>query len=344
MKEKRMNAPRKLFFLALGFSFFLSMFYFSYSQKHIPAPDKEMVKMLTNQKYLERQKEAEEKMKVEGKVWKEYEEMLKNPLTVPYITHTFDPENGNITVPIEKPFLFLHVPKTAGSTLSAVFKRNEKPSKFLHTWAQPKYNDMARVAQKDTVFGHFRYGLHFYFSRPCTYMTVLREPIDRVVSHYYYHRQHKKDPGHAFAMNHTFEEWIRLSPAGNNDQTRSVSGIRSEFNITEKTLDMATQHLRRMAIVGLTENYHETLMLLKYIAGFTIVKYRPVNKGVKRPKVDDVPEATIELIKKHNWADIELYKLGKEIFEKQLSLMPPQYHSDLKQFNKLMTKKRPKFN
>jgi len=340
-----MNSSRKLFFMALGFSFFLSMFYFSYSQKHIPAPDRDVITILNNEKYLERQKEAEEKMRIEAKVRKEYEDVLSTttPLPVPYITHYFDKRSGNITVPIQKPFLFLHVPKTAGSTLSAVFKRNEKPSKFLHTWAQPKYNDMARVALKDTVFGHFRYGLHFYFNRNCTYMTVLREPIDRVVSHYYYHRQHKKDPGHIFAMNHTFDEWIRLSPAGNNDQTRSLSGIRSEFNISKKTLDMAMHHLRRMAIVGLTEEYHETLMLLKYIAGFTIVKYRPVNKGVKRPKVDDVPEATIELIKKHNWADIELYKLGKEIFEKQLSVMPPQYHKDLKQFDKLMTKKRPKF-
>ncbi len=48
--------------------------------------------------------------------------------------------------------------------------------------------------------------------------------------------------------------------------------------------------MRRMAVVGLTERYHETLMMLKYVAGLTIVKYRSINKGVKRPKLADVPQ------------------------------------------------------
>ena len=30
-------------------------------------------------------------------------------------------------------------------------------------------------------------------------------------------------------------------------------------------------------------------MLLKHIAGLNIARYRPVNKGVKRPKLADVP-------------------------------------------------------
>jgi hypothetical protein len=45
----------------------------------------------------------------------------------------------------------------------------------------------------------------------------------------------------------------------------------------------------QMAVVGLTEKYHESLMLLKYIGGLTITRYRSVNKGVKRPKLADVP-------------------------------------------------------
>jgi len=284
-----------------------------------------------------RLKSQEEKGVLEGKLEEDFDN--RTPLRVPYITHTFSPD-GNITEPIKKPYLFLHLAKTAGSTLSSVFKRSERPSKFTHTWAQPKLQDMPKIAAKDVVFGHFRYGLHYYFNRTCTYMTVLRDPVDRVVSHYYYHRQHKKDPGHQFAMNRTFEQWIRDSPAGNNEQTRQVSGLRSQFNITERTLDMAMYHLRQMAIVGLTERYHETLMLLKHIAGLTITRYRPVNRGVKRPKIDDVPASTVELIKQHNWADIELFKLAKEIFEKQLEKMPPKYFRDLDEFDRVMSKKK----
>lgn len=283
------------------------------------------------------EKSQSEKVVLERRIVEDYKK--RTPLEVPYITHTFN-EDGNITVPLKKPFLFLHLAKTAGSTLSSVFKRSERPTKFTHTWAQPKMQDMPNIANKDTVFGHFRYGLHYYFNRSCTYMTVLRDPIDRVVSHYYYHLQHKKDPGHAFAMNRTFEQWIKDSPAGNNEQTRQVSGLRSQFNLTDEMFDIASYHMRQMAVVGLTEKYHETLIMLKYIAGSKITRYRAVNRGVKRPKLDQVPPETIELIKKHNWADIKLYELGKEIFEKQLEAMPPSYHTDLAEFNKLMVSRK----
>lgn len=51
----------------------------------------------------------------------------------------------------------------------------------------------------------------------------------------------------------------------------------------------------------------------------------------------------MELIKKHNWADIELYKLGKEIFEKQIEQMPDSFFDDLEAFKKLMSKKKQKY-
>eukprot|EP00026_Physarum_polycephalum_P005441 Phypoly_transcript_05475.p1 GENE.Phypoly_transcript_05475~~Phypoly_transcript_05475.p1 ORF type:complete len:375 (+),score=19.68 Phypoly_transcript_05475:39-1163(+) len=343
---------RRLFLVIVGFCVVLSLHYFSLtrSSEILPNQPHSDKVILTDSQSLDLQ----EKARLEAKIWKEKAQAEKpilearirkdyenrTPLPFPYITHTFD-ENGNITKPIKKPYLFLHVAKTAGSTLSSVFKRSERPSKFSHTWAHPKLQDMPKMATKDIVFGHFRYGLHYYFNRTCTYMTVLRDPIDRVVSHYYYHIQHKKDPGHLFAMNRTFEEWIRDSPAANNEQTRVLSGMRSEFNISERTLDMAMYHMRTFAVVGLTEKYHETLMLLKHIAGLTVTRYRPINKGVKRPKLADVPPETVELIKKHNWADIELYKLAKEIFEKQIEQMPDKYFADLEEFERVMSKKKP---
>jgi len=173
-------------------------------------------------------------------------------------------------------------------------------------------------------------------------MTVLRDPVDRVISHYYFHRQNEGDPGHILAVNHTFEEWLQLSPAGNNDQVRYISGISTQFHVTNRTLDLALHHLRGMAVVGLTERYHETLFLLKYIAGLRVTRYKSVNKGRRRPSLDEVPPETVELIKKHNWADIELYRLGKEIFEKQISAMPKSFFADVEDFNRQMT--RPKTN
>lgn len=350
MRPQR-NLIRNLFSVIIGFCVLLSLYYVTLTSSEaiegststdvrppyntiISDKDREL-----QEKRYWKDKALEEKYIIEDRIWKDYHDRV--PLERPYITHYFN-EKGNITHPLQKPFLFLHVAKTAGSTLSSVFKRSERPTKFTHTWAHPKIQDMPSIIQKDIVFGHFRYGLHYYFNRSCTYMTVLRDPIDRVVSHYYYHRQHKKDPGHDFAMNRTFEQWIIDSPAGNNEQTRQLSGLRTQFNITEEILDMAMYHMRQFAVVGLTEKYHETLIMMRHIAGLKVTRYRAVNKGVKRPKLADVPEATVELIKQRNWADIELYKLAKEIFEKQLEVMPPQYATDLAAFEILMKQKKSK--
>lgn len=345
-----MISARKLFLVAVGFCILLSLHYLSLTSDILP-PDpsggpgsppiiKPKPELTSSEEYQWWKDKAQvEKGILEARIREDYRK--SKPLAKRFITHDFD-ENGNITKPVAKPYLLIHVAKTAGSTLSAVFKRSEKPSKFTHTWAHPKLQDMPKIAQKDMVFGHFRYGLHYYFNRTCNYMTVLRSPIDRVVSHYYYHLQHKKDPGHLFAKNRTFEEWIRDSPAGNNEQTRVISGMRSEFNLSQETLDMAKYHLRTFAVVGLTEEYHKTLMLLKYIGGLSIARYRAINKGVKRPKLADVPPATVELIKQRNWADIQLYELAKEIFDTQLEHMPESFTTDLEKFEALMSKSNKK--
>src|SRR5690606_35587137 len=36
------------------------------------------------------------------------------------------------------------------------------------------------------IQGHTNFGIHQYLSQPCTYITFLRHPVSRVVSHYHY--------------------------------------------------------------------------------------------------------------------------------------------------------------
>jgi len=57
--------------------------------------------------------------------------------------------------------------------------------------------------------------------------------------YYHFHLQDPQDPAHEFAKTHTFEEWLDLSDAAQNEMTKSLSGIRSEFYPSEESFEMA---------------------------------------------------------------------------------------------------------
>ncbi|MDD5044123.1 MAG: sulfotransferase family 2 domain-containing protein [Candidatus Omnitrophica bacterium] len=104
-------------------------------------------------------------------------------------------------------YIFLHVPKCAGSTFVKHIKNNfdaegainlypNQPTnyavggyEYLKTHLEVKpYLELLDKSIKDKIkiiYGHgVCYGIHEYFDKDCRYATFLRNPIDRVLSNY----------------------------------------------------------------------------------------------------------------------------------------------------------------
>jgi hypothetical protein len=98
--------------------------------------------------------------------------------------------------PTEKTVFFLHIPKCAGTTLTEeIIKKQFKPPQliiFYEGGTQVLIDRLKKMPGKEQkkikcIAGHFAFGIHrFYTARPCTYITLLRDPVERVISHYYY--------------------------------------------------------------------------------------------------------------------------------------------------------------
>jgi hypothetical protein len=200
------------------------------------------------------------------------------------------------------------------------------------------------------------FGLHQYLSVPATYITMLRDPVDRVVSHYYFVL---KTPSHylhqAVARERMgLEDFVRsgLSTELTNDQTRLISGVEkvntrlldgeerrtlraSREPVTREILETAKRNLREhFAAVGLFKSFDESLLLFKKVLGWGGIYYvrRNVTKG--RPRVRQIPRQARAVIEKYNEMDMELYEYARQRFEEAIREQGAEFERELRSFRR----------
>ena len=221
---------------------------------------------------------------------------------------------------------YVHVPKTGGTTLASFLNniyrsdeiyrihRNESSKQLRRFKAAMKKPDGLRL-----VHGHFDLSLSRWLPPDTRYFTVLRNPIERAISHYYHYRRVVNDPIHGLAMRSTLLEWIsaRGLKEMDNGQTRRLSG---QLNVPigdvgEETLEIAKRNLLRFAVVGLTERFQESQVLLHRAFHWPIYQWPPRNVDGNRAARAELDAATLRAIEKNNRYDIELYEFARKLFE-----------------------------
>lgn len=223
---------------------------------------------------------------------------------------------------------FLHIPKAAGSTLTAIIKQNYDPERVLSIDSKFNENEYfqnlpASLRESyDVVCGHFSFGIHRYVNKPCTYMTILREPVARTISDYFFRLSIFEEYKQISLLEFIAKPYTMLT---DNGMTRWLSGVRDTVEyggIKKEHLLQAKENLRcNFSAVGITEMFNESMALFKAIYQWRNIEHAPVNVTKPHKERHNISRHIQKKIEEFNCYDVELYNFGKTIF-RNLILKP----------------------
>ena len=277
--------------------------------------------------------------------------------------------------------IFLHIPKTAGTTLRDLIRRQYGPDECLllrprqHHRAEyfrylngegplPPMNpegpareyllklaELApeRLARLRMVMGHLWFGVHEGLPGPSSYLTILRDPIERVLSMY---QQRVVGQSLERGLGLTVEEWARSERDldMDNEQTRRLASHPPGINgltasATPAMFDSAVANLReQFAVVGSTERFDLSLLAMGRTFGWRKLAYLPARVSSGRPRAENLPDDVLALLRRHNEYDLELQRVGRDLLDEQverLGLDPQKDVAALRRRNTLYRRTRP---
>lgn len=274
-------------------------------------------------------------------------------------------KRNSVHTPLGPVAIYHHIAKTGGTSLRRVVRANYKgkallewygPNRGSVAWWQTHYHALPpeRKAAIQCIAAHSAHYIIPVIDRPFRVFTLVRDPVDRVVSLYYFVRglaAHGKGKGaemgraleslgwdleaiyrHLGEQDGLTPEQIRLFAPFFNGQSRAILGPHldtatmpfvpgvpetlASFQITlRETLDA---HY----VLGLTERYNQSVQYFARIFGWRRIFFQRKNPTKKRPRLDELPSELIETIRAFNALDAWLHDYARRYLERNAAQRP----------------------
>ncbi|KZC98670.1 hypothetical protein TH47_14610 [Thalassospira sp. MCCC 1A02803] len=231
-----------------------------------------------------------------------------------------DKYSQSLPVPV-----FMHIPKTAGSSIGELLENKVSRTDFYTTIERPEDgydNERFKLAVNNPdikiIQGHFDSRLLEIIERPYFAFTFLRDPVDHVVSFYYYIKNHPKHSQFSLIQERdmNLSEIYRTTPPPllDNLQVRYLCG-KPSTKLSEEDLEQAKTNLRsKFELVGTLDNLDAAIVRLSRLLNLSKqATIQHINVGKHRPHFEEVPKATRDAIEEHNSFSRELYEYAKSL-------------------------------
>lgn len=230
--------------------------------------------------------------------------------------------------------VFLHIHKTAGTTLNQVITRQYAPGTLVDLYgAAKKLEAFKRLPEERKVHlrlirGHIGFGIHEFMPMPVTYFTLLRNPIEQTISQYSFLKSTlvrrrrmglTDDETYRKISAMTLADFVADAADGryDNPQTRALAGSRGAIHagiVTEEVFDSAIQNLSDwFPVVGFVEEFERSLLMLKRRYSWSSVFFIVKNPTKNRPDRVAIEPELVERIRGMNEFDSRLYGFSRQL-------------------------------
>ncbi|MEB3230104.1 MAG: sulfotransferase family 2 domain-containing protein [Leptolyngbyaceae bacterium] len=236
--------------------------------------------------------------------------------------------------------VFLHIPKAGGTTLEHIIAKNYLPNQSIHANAPAIAQNPSMIFHPDlqhprgVLMGHYQRSsvlYQFLGDRSIIHFTMLREPIQRVISHFNYIKTRSNHPLNERARDWVLEEYAQsdIKEVQNNQTLRILGdcgGEMSKRSLEDPELLLAEAKevlANEFSLFGLTERYSEFLIMASKLLGWQDIFYIRKNSSKRSPRSAKVIESNqfreeaLQLIHERNQLDIQLYAYAQELFEQR---------------------------
>lgn len=244
---------------------------------------------------------------------------------------------------------FLHVPKTAGTSLRTYLESRFPAEEVCPHLLLPELlpHPPSELDRYRLFCGHHGLYLRSVLREEPVIVTAMRDPLQRTISHFRHLQATKHDWQHERVKNMTFEEFV-MSEDGFvgllNVQCRflTLDNIRGDYfghsqirhrdpgELREKYSDpsvaeRAKQLLDRAAFVGVQERFNDMLQLLAYTFGWSPITTFPAFNRAQVPfDRGQLTDAVLERIRELTALDQEVYDHARELFDSRFAAVTPE--------------------
>ena len=215
---------------------------------------------------------------------------------------------------------FLHIPKTGGSTFMNILENIVGRENYISAdrLRIVKQHNPYFFANYRIVRGHFNYTIYEYTLRRPLFITMLRHPLDRIISQFKHLKRDKVIPSEMILSEFLHSSLNRRT---NNKQIQWISGVNKNYKEPiEMLLEVAKIRLDDFAFFGILEKFNDSLDLMAYTFDWEPITQYELHNQAPPAKIE-IDAETRQMINDLNQADIEFYNYANMLFDERIAQM-----------------------